>query len=147
MFPQRNRSRKTLKCLLRHALTVHTSNKTVLLNCEIALSNFSNNRIDIAPLTSEELWAWCSRRPWHQQKLAQPKHELCAEWYKEKGGKKRNGIRLVNVLSDLKIQKMINDEGTLFIDFTPMTYSQHTCVLSCVFDSWLLLPKKPFTPL
>lgn len=37
-----------------HTHAVHTSNKSVLLNCEIALSNFSNNRTDIAPLTPAE---------------------------------------------------------------------------------------------
>lgn len=116
----KEQKQKNFKCLLRHALTVHTSNKTVLLNCEIALSNFSNNRIDIAPLTSEELWAQCSRRCWHQQKLVQPKHELCAEWCKdeEKSGKKRKHMQLINVLTDFKNQKIINDEGTLFINFT-----------------------------
>jgi len=71
---------------------VHTSKKSVLLNCEIALSNSSNNRIDIAPLTPEELRARCSSRPWRQQKVVQPKHGLRAGWWKgkEKGGNKRN---------------------------------------------------------
>lgn len=71
---------------------MHPSNKSVLLNCEIALSNFSNNRIDIAPLTPEELRAQCSHWPWHQQKLVQPKHGLRAEWWKdeEKGGDKKD---------------------------------------------------------
>lgn len=70
---------KNFKCLLRHAHTVHTSNKSVLLNCEIALSNFSNNRTDIAPVTPEEPWAQCCSQSCYQQKLVQPKHGLQAE--------------------------------------------------------------------
>lgn len=117
---------KNFKCLLRHA--VHTSNKSVLLNCEIALSNFSNNRTDIAPLTPEELWARCCSRSWYQQNLVQPKHRLQAEHWKIKETwwttcKCSGWLRLM-----IKV---------LYLWFSTMTYSSeelHCCVQSCVWQ-------------